>query len=166
MMTAEEIIALLGLQPHPREGGFFRETYRSVRQLAAGALGGVYTSPRSVSTAIFYLLTPGTCSAIHRLASDEIFHFYLGDPVRMVQLFPDGRGTTVVLGRDLQAGQNPQVIVPAGVWQGSILEDGGRFALLGCTVAPGFDFADYEHGDRDALLARYPEFDEMIRRLT
>ena len=86
------------------------------------------------------------------MQSDEIFHFYLGDPVEMLQLLPDGRGKTVTIGLDLRAGMMPQVVVPRGVWQGSRLVAGGKFALLGCTVAPGFDFADYEHGRRTDLI--------------
>jgi predicted cupin superfamily sugar epimerase len=166
MPTADELIALLGLRPHPREGGHFRETYRADEQLPAAALPARYGAPRSAGTAIYYLLRPGTCSALHRLASDEIFHFYLGDPVRMLQLPPGQPGREVVLGPDLLRGQSPQVVVPRGVWQGSVLEPGGAFALLGCTVAPGFDYADYEHGSRAELLRQYPAFADLITRLT
>src|SRR5262245_21386844 len=143
-MTAQELIKLLHLQPHPKEGGYFRETYRADQVIAADALPSRYGSVRADGTAIYYLFTPTTYSALHRLASDEIFHLYLGGPVRTLQLFPDGQGRTILLGSDLDAGQSPQVIVPRGIWQGSILEPGVPFALLGCTVAPGFDYADYE----------------------
>jgi predicted cupin superfamily sugar epimerase len=166
MPTAEELIRRLNLQAHPKEGGFFRETYRAAEDLPASALPKRYGAARSAGTAIYYLLTSQTVSALHRLASDEIFHFYLGGPVRMLRLFPDGRGEEVILGTDLEKGQQPQVIVPRGVWQGSLLEPDSDFALLGCTVAPGFDYADYEHGDRAALLERYPSFAELIRHLT
>jgi hypothetical protein len=166
MPTAEDLIVHLQLQPHPKEGGFFRETYRSTEQHLAGALPQRYVSVRSFGTAIYYLLTPSTFSALHRLASDEIFHFYLGSPVRMLQLSPDGKGQTLLLGADVLGGQQPQVVVPRGTWQGSFLETGGDFALLGCTVAPGFDYADYEHGDRATLLTQYPAFADLIRRLT
>jgi predicted cupin superfamily sugar epimerase len=165
-VTADEIIARLNLKRHPKEGGFYSETYRADETIPAGVLPARYPSQRSVSTCIYYLLTTGTFSAIHRLQSDEIFHFYLGDPVEMLQLSPDGKGRTVVLGTDLRSGMMPQVVVPRGVWQGSRLVAGGTFALLGCTVAPGFDFADYEHGRRDELLAVYPEFREKIVALT
>ena len=111
-------------------------------------------------------MTPNTYSALHRLQSDEIFHFYLGDPIRMLQLDGDGKGRTIVLGPDVLHGQQLQVLAPRGVWQGSVLEPGGTFGLVGCTVAPGFDYVDYEHGDRQALLSAYPAFAEMIRRLT
>ena len=166
MPTAEELIALLKLQPHPREGGHFRETYRSDDLLPADALPARYGAPRCAATAIYYLLTPNTCSALHRLASDEVFHFYLGSPVRMLQLFPDGQGRELILGPGLTRGQSVQVVAPRGVWQGSVLEPGGDFALLGCTVAPGFEYADYENGSRAELLARYPAFKDLILRLT
>ncbi len=165
-VTADEIIALLNLKRHPKEGGFYSETYRAEETIPPGVLPARYPSQRSVSTCIYYLLTTGTFSAIHRLQSDEIFHFYLGDPVEMLQLRPDGAGQTVVLGPDLRLGMTPQIVVPRGVWQGSRLVAGGKFALLGCTVAPGFDFADYEHGRRDDLMAAYPEFRENIVALT
>jgi uncharacterized protein len=164
--TAQELIALLKLQPHPKEGGFFREMYRAADRFGAQQLPARYGSERSASTAIYYLLTPNTVSALHRLASDEIFHFYLGSPVRMLQLDPDGGSKEMVLGPDLAAGQQVQVLAPRGVWQGSLLEPGGEFALLGCTVAPGFDYADYEHGQRAQLLAKFPHYAELIRRLT
>jgi predicted cupin superfamily sugar epimerase len=166
MPTAEELITLLNLQPHPKEGGYFRETYRSDDRLAAASLPARYGGDRAAGTAIYYLLTPTAISALHRLASDEVFHFYLGDPVRMLQLGPDEATREIILGPDLLAGQQPQVVVPRGFWQGSILEPGGRFALLGCTVAPGFEYADYEHGDRTTLTAQFPRHAELIRRLT
>lgn len=159
-MTAEEVIERLNLQPHPVEGGFFRETYRSAGTLQRG------DSVRSIGTAIYYLLTPKTLSALHRLPGDELFHFYLGDPVRMLQLWPDGSTRTLTIGTDLNAGNVPQLVVPGGVWQGSVLMDGGKFALLGATMAPGFDYADYEAGDRAALTAKYPAVAELITRLT
>ncbi len=165
-MTAEELIRHLNLEPHPEEGGWFRETYRADETLPPGALPERYEGERAVKTAIYYLLTPDTFSHLHRLKSDEIFHFYLGDPVEMLHLHPDGSGRRVVLGRDLANGQTLKTVVPHGVWQGARLVPGGRYGLLGCTVAPGFDFADYEHADRAALEAGWPEWTEMIRALT
>ena len=164
MPAADELIRHLGLVPHPKEGGFFRETYRSAQSYSG--LPTRYHGPRSAGTAIYYLLTPTTFSALHRLQSDEIFHFYLGDPVRMLQLDPDGQGRTVVLGSDVLNGQHLQIVVPRGIWQGSLLEPGGAFALLGCTVAPGFEYIDYEAGNRQALLAQYPVFADLIKKLT
>jgi predicted cupin superfamily sugar epimerase len=157
VLSPQNLIAALDLKPHPREGGYYRETYRS----SQGAPGR-----KSAGTAIYYLLTPDTFSALHRLPTDEIFHFYLGDPVRMLQLWPDGSGRIETLGPDILAGQQPQLVVPADVWQGSLLAPGGSLALLGCTVAPGFEFSDYEAGDREGLKRRYPIFAELITRLT
>ncbi len=162
----QELIRRLGLQPHPAEGGFFVETYRAAEQIAALALPPWYGADRYMSTCIFYLLTSETISALHRLQSDEIFHFYLGDAVEMLQLYPDGRGERIVLGHNILAGQRVQQLVPRGVWQGSRLMASGKWALLGCTVAPGFDYADYEHGSRERLIEQYPEWVEQIRLLT
>jgi predicted cupin superfamily sugar epimerase len=165
-MIAEEIIDLLQLKPHPKEGGFFSETWRADETIPVNALPARYSGTRAFGTCIYYLLTPTTFSAMHRVASDEVFHFYMGDAVEMLQLPPDGTGRTVVLGSDLRAGMRPQVIVPRGVWQGSRLMTGGAFALLGATVAPGFEFADYEHGRRDDLLRLGPQFRDRILALT
>ena len=162
---AAAIIAALGLVPHPKEGGWFRETYRSGEALPAPALPARYGGPRAAATAIYYLLTPSTYSALHRLASDEVFHFYAGDAVEQLRLFPDGRGEIATIGSELAAGQRPQVLVPRGVWQGARLAPGGRYALLGCTVAPGFDYADYESGDGASLAAAYPAFAARIAAL-
>jgi predicted cupin superfamily sugar epimerase len=165
-LAAEEIIRRLGLTPLPLEGGYFRETYRSAWTLPAGALPPHYGAPRSVATAIYFFLTPDTFSAMHRLPSDEVFHFYSGDPVEMVELHPDGATRTVILGSDLEAGQAPQWIVPGGTWQGARLVPGGAYALLGTTVAPGFDYADLEMGERAELQRRYPTAAERIAVLT
>jgi len=165
-MTADQIIALLNLTPHPKEGGYFRETYRSSETVSEKTLPSGYKGMRSFVTAIYYLLTPETFSAIHRLRSDEIFHFYFGDPVEMLQLWPDGTGRILVLGSDLLKKMQPQVVVPRGVWQGARLYKNGRFALLGATVSPGFEFADYESGKRHELVAFYPKFQDVITALT
>lgn len=163
-MEAQEIISALGLRPHP-EGGYFAESYRADEELDSRALGERYTGARTVSTAIYYLLAPDTFSEMHRLQSDEVFHHYMGDPVEMLRLWPDGAADVVVLGTDLAAGMRPQVVVPRGVWQGSRLVPGGEYALLGCTVAPGFDYSDYESGRRNELSKGYPFFKGMIEAL-
>ena len=103
---------------------------------------------------------------MHRLPTEEVFHFYLGSPMRMLQLFPDGNGREILIGPDVLAGQRPQVVVPPGVWQGSRLEPGGAFVLLGATMAPGFDYADYRSAARDELVAKWPAFADLITRLT
>jgi predicted cupin superfamily sugar epimerase len=166
-VTAQELIRLLRLEPLPREGGWYRETYRSPLQLPAAALAPRHQAPRSAGTAIYYLLTPDCFSALHRLPGDEVYHFYLGDPVEILQLGlePADGGRILTLGPDVRAGQHVQAVVPGGVWQGSMLRAGGAFALLGTTMAPGFDFADYEAADRAALIAAYPAFAERITLL-
>jgi uncharacterized protein len=166
-ITADEIKRKLGLRPHPREGGWFAETWRAQETISGVALPERYGvgASRAAGTAIYYLLELGNFSEMHRLRSDEVFHFYLGDPVEMLQLRPDGTGRRVVLGADLANGMLPQTVVPQGVWQGSRLVEGGRFALLGCTVSPGFDYADYESGTRAELLAEWREWADLIEGL-
>jgi uncharacterized protein len=165
-ISVAELKSLLHLEPHPREGGWFVQTWRAEEMIPREALPSRYPESRAAGTAIYYLLEPETFSEMHRLASDEVFHFYLGDPVEMLQLSPDGTGRRVVLGSELAAGMSVQATVPQGVWQGSRLISGGRFALLGCTVSPGFDYADYESGMRDELVRAWPEWTEMIGKLT
>ena len=166
-MTAEDVKKSLGLVPHPREGGWYIRTYESAELLGPQAFSEPrYAGPRRIATAIYYLLESDSFSEMHRLRSDEIFHFYAGDPVEMLQLLPDGEGSVVRIGVDLEHGERPQVVVPRGIWQGSWLAPGGRWALLGCTVSPGFEFEDYEAGERAHLLAQWPHFADMIRALT
>jgi len=160
MMTTDELKRLLGLQPHPVEGGYFRRTYTSPGSV------NLLRGTRAQGTAIYYLLEAGTFSEMHVLDSDEIFHFYLGDPVEMLQLHPDGGSAVLTLGPDLAAGQNVQLVVPAGVWQGTRLIGDGKMALLGCTLTPGFDFADYRNGTAEELIATWPHEAERIRKLT
>ncbi|MFZ0523754.1 MAG: cupin domain-containing protein [Candidatus Acidiferrales bacterium] len=165
MLTAEQIREILKMQPHPIEGGYFAETYRSAGAVPRSALAG-YPGDRSLSTAIYYLLTPDTFSAMHRVRGDEMFHFYLGDPVEMLQLKPDGSGEVPLLGQDIASGMRLQHNVRGGVWQGSRLMKGGKYALLGTTMAPGFEYEDYETGRRQELIARYPQHAELITALT
>jgi predicted cupin superfamily sugar epimerase len=165
MLTAEQIRELLKMQPHPIEGGYFAETYRSARAIPRSALAG-YSGDRCLSTAIYYLLTPDTFSAMHRVRGDEMFHFYLGDPVEMLQLKSDGTAEVLVLGHGIASGMRLQHNVPGGVWQGSRLKAGGKYSLLGTTMAPGFEYEDYETGNRQELIARYPRHTEMITALT
>jgi predicted cupin superfamily sugar epimerase len=162
MLSAEEIIKLLNLEKH-QEGGYFEETYRSTEVVSDPRRG-----QRAYSTAIYYLLIPGTFSEMHRLTVDEIFHFYLGDPVEMLHLYPDGTGKHPFLGNDLARGMQPQVSVPSGVWQGARLLRGGThgYALMGTTVAPGFEYSDYQSGSRAELTWQYPQFHELITALT
>jgi hypothetical protein len=168
MLSASAIIDLLELAPLPLEGGYFRQTWGSDLVLPPDALGGRYAGPRSAGTAIYYLIdaSADSFSALHRLSTDEVYHFYLGDPVEQVLLHPGGRSDTIVLGSDLARGHRVQHVVPRGVWQGSRLCPGGRVALLGTTMAPGFDVRDYEHGVREMLLAQFPGAAEAIIALT
>jgi predicted cupin superfamily sugar epimerase len=166
MLTAAQIIERLKLVPLTIEGGYFRETYRAPLCVSADALPNDYGGDRNVSTAIYYLLTPDTFSLIHNIKSDEVFHFYAGDPVEMIQFLPDGSARVVIISNDMAAGHEPQLVVPAGIWQGCRLVRGGEWALMGCTVAPGFDYADFALADRDELIASHPEHTEMIRALT
>ena len=158
---ARAVVTELGLAPHP-EGGFFRETFRA--PLAMDAPAG----RRAASTAIYFLLPAGSFSALHRVRSDEVWHHYDGDPVELYTMDDDARdgGVRVIrLGRDLARGDRPQAVVPAGVWQAAV-PVGERFALCGCTVAPGFDFADFEMPSRSEMLRRFPAMRELIERLT
>jgi len=165
-MKAKDIIRLLNLEPLPMEGGYYRETYRSDERLDTGLLPGRPGEWKELSTAIWYMLTPDTMSGMHRLPSDEVFHFYSGDPVEMLVLYPDGSGEIVVLGADLEKRQLPQYVIKRGTWFGARLIDGGEYALMGTTVAPAFDFEDFESGDRAELTDGYPEWSEKIRMLT
>lgn len=159
--SADELIRLLNLKPLTIEGGFFSETYRAEQKIDLPQ----YKGPRQLSTAIYYLLTPETFSQMHRVPGDELFHFYLGDPVEMLQLSSDGNGRMIRLGHDLAAGMAVQHVVPGGLWQGCRVESGGAFALMGTTMAPGFDYADYESGKCDELIAGWPRWKEMIQEL-
>jgi predicted cupin superfamily sugar epimerase len=165
MLTAQQVIEQLQLVPLTIEGGYFRESYRSRLTLPADALPDKFSGPRCASTAIYYLLTPDQFSAMHGVASDEVFHFYAGDPVDMLQLHPDDSGRVIRLGNDLTAGHTPQVVVPAGVWQGCRLVPGGGWALMGCTVAPGFEYADFSATDCAQLAAQYPDHADLIQAL-
>jgi predicted cupin superfamily sugar epimerase len=167
-LTAQALIDRLGLVPLPVEGGHYRQTWVSGDAVAAPGLPARYGRGKPLGTAIYYLLTddPDSFSALHRLPTDEVYHFYLGDPVDMLLLHPGGHGEPARLGPDILGGERVQLVVPRGVWQGSRLAPGGRFALMGTTMAPGFDPEDYEGGGREALIAAYPDEAERIRRLT
>lgn len=170
-MTAEDWILRLGLVPLEIEGGYFRETYRSDERIPATALPARYDGQgeRVFGTAIYYLLTQDTLSTMHRLKSDEVYHFLAGDPIRMLLLDEEGgirTGRVVRLSNRGEADTRPQVSVPRGTWQGSRLEPGGSYALMGVTVAPGFEYADFELATREDLLGLYPDHAEEIRNLT
>jgi predicted cupin superfamily sugar epimerase len=168
-LTAEQVIDLLRLEPLPIEGGYYRVTYRAEETLDAATLPARYGAPRAYGGAIYYLLHGVSFSALHRLLTDEIYHFYLGQAVEMLLLYPDRHDEFVRLGADLAAGERVQVVAPRGVWQGSRLVGHARandFALMGTTMAPAYDQADFELGDRETLIAAYPQRADLIRALT
>ena len=167
-ITARALIKALGLEPLPVEGGHFRQTYQANEAVSVTVPGRAQPLLKPRATAIFYLLAdePDSFSALHSLPTDEIYHFYLGDPVELLLLKPRGASEIITLGQDICNGQRVQFAVPAGIWQGSRLAPGGRFALLGTTMAPGFIEGDYIPGDRATLLQQYPDRRALIMLLT
>ena len=158
-------IEKLRLEPHP-EGGYFRQTYRSELVIAREALPAGFTGERVASTAIYFLLEGKNFSAFHRLRSDEVWHSYAGEALTVHVISPSGEHSSILLGNDPDAGEVLQAVVPAGCWFASHVADWKAFAVVGCTVAPGFDFDDFEMGKREELVARYPQQRELIERLT
>ena len=157
--------AKLGLIPHP-EGGFHRQTYRSDVLIAKEALPPEFSGERPVCTAIYFLLEGENFSAFHRLRSDEMWHFYLGGAVSVHVIESDGSHSEILLGNDPEAGEVFQTVVKAGRWFASCVRDPATFALVGCTVAPGFDFADFEMAERETLVRLYPQHRSLIERFT
>lgn len=158
-------IEKLGLEPHP-EGGYFRQSYKAELVVPKSALPEGFAGARAASTAIYFLLEGKNFSAFHRLRSDEVWHFYAGDPLVVHGIEPEGKYFSILLGRDLEAGQVLQTVVPAGCWFASHVPDWKSFALVGCTVAPGFEFEDFEMGKREELARAYPQHRDVIERLT
>lgn len=164
-----QLIEALSLAPHP-EGGYYRETYRSAINVPIHEQNEAFEGPRSLSTGIYYMLGAGDFSAFHRIKSDEMWHFYDGCPILIHMIHPDGLYQEITLGRDVTAGQLPQFVVPARSWFAAEpeLPSGqkydGLFALAGCTVAPGFDFDDFELADTYMLKNAFPEHAEVIER--
>ncbi len=159
------IIKKLGLKPLEKEGGFYRQTYVSPETIASSHLPDRYGGHRSFSSAIYYFLQKDEVSVMHRLLSDEVYHFYAGDPVQLLTLKPGGPGL-VFLGNDIMFGQHPQVVVPAGVWQGMKIVDGGEYALMGTTVSPAYAEDDFELGDPEKLSEQFPGHSELIKTLS
>ncbi|GAB3642145.1 cupin domain-containing protein [Spirosoma arcticum] len=164
-MNAQDYIQSLNLQPHP-EGGFFAETYRSAESIPQSALPDRFDGARVFGTAIYFLLESHHFSALHRIQADEIWHFYAGGPLEVFVINPDAILMVIQLGNDPTKGEVFQAVVPAGCWFGSKAAPGTDFSLVGCTVAPGFDFADFEMGDRTALLREFPQHQMVIEMLT
>lgn len=169
-MTVADYVQRLNLQPHP-EGGYFAETYRSSEEIQQDALPNRFNGPRAFSTAIYFLLENGQFSSLHRIQADEVWHFYAGGPLDIYVIDPSGALTVIRLGNKLDQGEVFQAVVPAGCWFGSkpvgtAVTQESDFSLVGCTVAPGFDFADFELADRAALLNQFPQHRQVVELLT
>ncbi|GAP13498.1 uncharacterized conserved protein [Longilinea arvoryzae] len=167
--VVEALIERYNLKPLAFEGGLFVQTYRSEGTYAGDQLPARYAGlEHAFGSAILMLFTddPDSFSALHRLKTDEIYHFYLGDPIELTLLHPDGSFQTVTLGQNVFAGEQVQFVIPAGVWQGSRLMAGGRYALFGTTMAPAFQIEDFAAADRESLSAAYPGARERIAALT
>lgn len=165
MLDAREWIETLGLKDHP-EGGFFRETYRAAETIARENLPPRFSGDRAFSTAIYFLLEGSDFSALHRIRQDEMWHFYDGCPLLVSSISPEGTLSVVRLGRNVQAGEVLQAVVPAGYFFGARPSDADSYSLVGCTVAPGFDFADFELPTRAELVGRFRQHAAMINELT
>jgi len=165
MVTARQLITQYQLQPHP-EGGYYLQTYCSSEKIPVAALPGRFGGDRYFSTAIYFLLEGEQFSAFHRIQSDELWHFYTGTGLNIYVIHPDGKGEILKLGDDLINGYSFQQLVPAGCWFASKPVTADGFSFVGCTVAPGFDFADFEMGDREELVKEYPKYEEWINELT
>uniref|UniRef100_B8HVB1 DUF985 domain-containing protein n=1 Tax=Cyanothece sp. (strain PCC 7425 / ATCC 29141) TaxID=395961 RepID=B8HVB1_CYAP4 len=163
--TAADWVKTLQLSPHP-EGGYFRETYRSPESLDRSHLPDRFGGPRCFSTAIYFLLESGQFSTLHRIQSDEVWHFYSGGSLTVYAIAPGGELNEIKLGNNPEAGESWQAVVPAGYWFGAAVNAANSYALVGCTVAPGFDFADFELGDRTQLLQKFPQHQALIEKLT
>ena len=165
MQTAKDFIEHYKLLPHP-EGGYYRETYRSAESIIHTALPQRFNGKRSFSTAIYFLLEKGNFSAFHRIKSDECWHFYAGACLLVHVIHENGNPETIKLGSNILNGETFQFVVPAGCWFASEPAEESSFSFVGCTVAPGFDFADFELAEADALSELYPQHEKIIRRLT
>ena len=165
MNQIENIIKTLNLQPHP-EGGYFKETYRSVGDINTDSLNQTYNGKRSYSTCIYFLLTSDTFSAFHRIKQDEIWHFYDGATIKLHTISPEGQHSEYRIGRDFSNGEVPQLVVSGGDWFAAEVLGDNTYALVGCTVAPGFDFSDFELPNRKELTSMFPQHQAIIEKLT
>lgn len=165
MKTSNYYIKKLGLEKHP-EGGWFKEVYRSEETTAAAHLPERFKGERHHSTSIYFLLSSNTFSAFHRIKSDELWHFYDGSPVTIHLINENGEHSMVTLGREIDKGEVLQYAIPHGLWFGAEVVDEDSFSLVGCTVAPGFHFDDFELAKRDDLAEKYPEHKRIIERLS
>jgi len=160
----QQLIEHYQMQPHP-EGGYFLQTYKSSGSIPSSVLPEGFSGPRPFSTAIYFLLEQGNFSAFHRIRSDECWHFYEGQCLLVHILNPEGALTTIRLGPDISNGELYQYVVPANSWFASEPAPGSTYSFVGCTVSPGFDFADFELAEADTLATAYPDQAPLIRRL-
>lgn len=165
MSKAEQIIQQFGLQPHP-EGGWYRQTYKSKEMIAADALPERFRGDRAFSTAIYFLLEKGNFSAFHKIKSDECWHFYAGDPLLIYVIQQNGDLDITTMGNDLKKSQQVQFVVPANCWFASRPAANSEFCFVGCTVSPGFEFADFELSDAKELTSLYPKHQMLINELS
>jgi uncharacterized protein len=165
MEKLNQLISTLNLVPHP-EGGYFRETYRSGGVISGELPYQHFSGKRNFSTCIYFLLTSESFSAFHRIRQDEIWHFYDGSPIKLHMMNTAGEYSVSLIGRDFDRGEVPQYVVPAGNWFAAEVDNTEGFSLVGCTVAPGFDFEDFELADRNELLSEFPDLENVILKLT
>ncbi len=161
----EKIIETLEMKKHP-EGGFYKETYRSDGVIPQDVLKGGFSGDRNYCTAIYFLLTAENFSAFHRIKQDEIWHFYHGNSLYVHEITREGVYIKHLIGMDIDKGELPQLVVPAGSWFASAVKDEVGYSFVGCTVSPGFDFKDFEMADRENLIRQFPEYEGVITRYT
>lgn len=164
LITAKNLVEEYSLLPHP-EGGYYKENYRSSEKISVNALPDRFSEAKSFSTAIYFLLEKGSFSAFHRIKSDECWHFYAGSALLIYVLSPDGGLEMIRLGNNLLKGERFQAIVPANCWFASEPAEGSAFSFVGCTVAPGFDFIDFDLGDKVVLSEQFPQHLQLLNRL-
>ena len=164
MSEIDQLIRKFNLQQHP-EGGWYRQTYKSSESISAAALPHRFNSDRFFSTAIYFLLEQGNFSAFHRIKSDECWHFYTGDPLHVYIIDQAGDVKVIVLGNDFENGQCFQYVVPATCWFASRPAPNSKYSLVGCTVAPSFEFDDFELADAKELSLLYPKHEKIIKEL-
>jgi len=165
LAQVQHLIEKLGLLPHP-EGGFYKEIYRSEVMIPQKVLGEDFTGDRNSCTSIYFLLTADNFSAFHRIKQDEIWHYYSGSPLFVHVIDRQGNYIRHEVGIDVNKGQTPQLIVPAGCWFASNIKEENSYSLVGCTVSPGFDFDDFELAKKEKLMNEFPQHSKIITELT
>ena len=165
MRDIEILIEKFNLEPHP-EGGYFKETYRSLGTISKDALPENYNTERNYSTCIYFLLTSDTFSAFHKIKQDEIWHFYSGSPLKLFMISDQGDYSEQIIGTDFESGQLPQFVVPGGYWFAAKTLAPHGYSFMGCTVSPGFDFEDFILPSQSEFLKMFPQYEVVIRELT